>query len=86
MTTTTIRAGRKIATRRRVTPFPPQKAKKPYTRADLAAEVYALTGREYNAGFLCDCLAGTRKTPRDLVDHRILERAVENLTRRAQAA
>lgn len=84
-TTTTKAKGRKVAkTPNR--PLLPKRVKKPYTRAEFAAEVYALTGRNYDAAFLCDCLAGTRKTPADLEEHKILPRAQSNLIARSRVA
>jgi hypothetical protein len=64
----------------------PVRNKKPYSRKQLADEVYALTGRIYDPTYLADCLAGTKKTPKDLDEREILPRAVANLVKRAKAA
>lgn len=83
MTTTTTR--RKV-TKRPLAPVPfPSKSKKPYTRKQLGDEVYALTGRVYDPTYLADCLAGTKKTPRDLDERKILHKAIVNLLKRAKA-
>lgn len=84
--TTTTKANRRKVAKTPSKPLLPKRVKKPYTRAELAAEVYALTGNVYDAAFLCDCLAGTRKTPRDLAEHGIIPKAQANLIARAKAA
>jgi hypothetical protein len=63
--------------------FPPRK--KPYSRKELAEEVFALTGRQYDPTYLADCLAGTKRTPLDLAEREILPKAVANLVKRAKA-
>jgi hypothetical protein len=84
MNTTTTR--RKVTKRSLAKVAFPPKAKKPYSRKELGDEVYALTGRVYDPTYLADCLAGTKKTPEDLVDRDILPKAVANLTKRAKKA
>jgi hypothetical protein len=84
--TTTTKANRRKVAKTPSAPLLPKRVKKPYSRAQFAAEVYALTGRQYDAAFLCDCLAGTRKTPLDLEERGILAKAKANLTARAKVA
>jgi hypothetical protein len=80
--TTTTKAKRRKVAKGSNSTLLPKRVKKPYSRAELAAEVYALTGRQYDAAFLCDCLAGTRKTPADLEEHGVIPKAQANLIAR----
>jgi hypothetical protein len=81
-TTTTTRT-RKIEKPSRKKLAFPQKAKKPYSRRDLAAEVERLTGEKRDPGYLADVANGNRfNKTRD----EAIRTAIDNLTQRAKAS
>jgi hypothetical protein len=82
-TSTTTTTGRKIATRKRAKSVIPPKTQKPYSRRELAAEVFRLTGESVDPGYLADIAHGNRKNERLMP---AIVEAIANLEARASKA